>query len=224
MLIGHFASGTGMYSFLKENRVTLFIIVLGTQFLDVLWGLFVFLGIEGGISGGEVSQNLFDVPWSHSLLMAVVWSVVYAGIAWQIAIRNNYDTVLFPKMAAFAVFSHWILDMLVHGKDMLLTPFSTTSLPTLHLWATPLLAFIAELLILLISWYLYYNKISTRDHSRWSWIVFGIYLLLLGYTYLPSIIGGTAMEVQPVFGLITIALITILAVLPSVLYPPIESA
>ena len=92
MFIGHFATGLAFYIKKSGGKLTFFILVLGTQFADLLWGLFTLIGIEGGFSGGSVKHNNFDIPWSHSLLMIVFWSVLY-GFSTNYFVNKKYSDV-----------------------------------------------------------------------------------------------------------------------------------
>ena len=83
------------------------------QFLDILWAPALLLGIEKArVVPGFLpasSLNLYFMPWTHSLFMAVVW-------AWLI-----YRISKIPALGV-CVFSHWVLDFLMHGPDLLLLP------------------------------------------------------------------------------------------------------
>src|SRR5437762_6548859 len=58
-------------------------------------------------------------PYSHSLIAAIAWSCV-AGLAYKIFCSRR--RFLYRKYAAFmvgaAVFSHWILDLIAHPRDL----------------------------------------------------------------------------------------------------------
>src|SRR6185503_5233022 len=81
MFVGHFAVG-----FLAKRavpRVSLTYLVLCTQLLDVLWPVFILTGIEHarivpGITAAS-PLDLYDFPWSHSLVMSLVWSALAAA-------------------------------------------------------------------------------------------------------------------------------------------------
>src|SRR5215471_8140605 len=54
--------------------------------LDLLWPIFLLLGIEHARIEPDnppfLRIDLYDYPWSHSLLMTVVWSVLFGGGYW----------------------------------------------------------------------------------------------------------------------------------------------
>ena len=92
MFVGHFANGLAFHARKPGGKLTFFILVLGTQIADLLWGLFTVLGFEGGFSGGSVEHNYFDIPWSHSLLMMIVWSILY-GFGTNYYVQQKYPDI-----------------------------------------------------------------------------------------------------------------------------------
>jgi hypothetical protein len=89
--------------------------------LDLLWPIFLLIGIErvtiqpGATAFGPL---IFDsYPWSHSLLMVIVWAVALAGLArWR-----KVDTASGVLIGALVV-SHWVLDYVTHIADLPLWP------------------------------------------------------------------------------------------------------
>ena len=109
MFPGHFAAGLAIK--VAEPRASTLGLMVGAGFLDLVFGICVMVGIEGGRIGHLIT------PWSHSLVMAALWSILYAACTASKDIR-----VVAAMMAA--VFSHWLLDLLSHGPDMQLWPHS----------------------------------------------------------------------------------------------------
>ena len=119
MYAGHFAVGLALKA--KRPAAPTWAILLGTGFLDVLFGIFVMLGIERVTMTPHVGQgfSLDFIDWSHSLVMSLVWSVLYGLIFWR---RGRAVAFL----VAFAVFSHFLLDLPMHPKDLALWSYSET--------------------------------------------------------------------------------------------------
>jgi len=72
------------------------------------------------ISPGDTKYtplNLYDYPWSHSLLMLVIWGALLGGIYWLI----SKDAAGAWAVGACVV-SHWVLDWVTHRPDMPLYP------------------------------------------------------------------------------------------------------
>jgi len=103
-------------------------LLVGVGLLDLLFGPFVLMGIERATVTPDISPGftLDYIDWSHSLLMALVWSAVYAAFF----IRRDRRVAAFM---GFAVFSHFLLDLPMHPPDLALWPGSATHLG-LGLW------------------------------------------------------------------------------------------
>jgi hypothetical protein len=112
MLVGHFAAA--FVANRVEPHVSLGTMMLAAMLPDVLWPVFSLAGLErlGGYIG-----------YSHSLLMDVVWAVLFSGA--YFAVRRNVrgSWVLFAL-----VMSHWVLDVISHPPDMPLAPGISTML------------------------------------------------------------------------------------------------
>src|ERR1700704_778861 len=93
---------------------------LAVQWIDVMWSIFVLLGLEKvRIAPGITASNpldLYYMPYTHSLVAALLWSlgayIAYRGIR---AFGGSHRAAL---LVAVAVFSHWVLDLLVHRPDL----------------------------------------------------------------------------------------------------------
>jgi hypothetical protein len=81
MFIGHF--GVAFAAKRVAPRTSLGILILGAQFLDFTWPIFLLLGIEHVRIAPGITRvsplDFYDYPISHSLLMAAVWSAVVGG-------------------------------------------------------------------------------------------------------------------------------------------------
>ena len=113
MYPGHFAAGLALKTF-KPDTPT-WGLMLGVGLLDWLFGMFVAFGIEGGTIGH------LNIPWSHSLLMASVWSVLFACLFW----RSGQGVM---ALMFCAVMSHWVLGLVSHQPDMTLWPHAAAKL------------------------------------------------------------------------------------------------
>jgi hypothetical protein len=100
-------------------KVPLWALLLATELLDFLTFGFEVLGIEDfGTSQVDFNRGIqilspASVPWSHGLFMSVVWSVLVTGIAYLIFKEQRPAAVL-----GLVVFSHWVLDFIVHLPDL----------------------------------------------------------------------------------------------------------
>jgi len=119
MFVGHFAVALSAKRI--EPRASLGTWVAAAFALDLLWPFFLVLGIERvRIDPGNTAFTplAFDYyPWSHSLLMAMVWGLVAAAL---IAVRRKPRRV--AVLVGAAVVSHWLLDWITHRRDLPLWP------------------------------------------------------------------------------------------------------
>src|SRR5438046_8523755 len=115
MFVGHYSVAFAVRT--KQNKIPLWVVFVAVQFLDYIWATLVLLGIEKlrvikGFTAGSMLDSYFQ-PYSHSLIAAVLWSGV-AGLSYKILCRTLGDD--YSKSAAlvlrFAVFSHWIVDLI----------------------------------------------------------------------------------------------------------------
>jgi membrane-bound metal-dependent hydrolase YbcI (DUF457 family) len=99
---------------------------------DLLWPVFLLVGIERvSIVPHAMAFNslVFDsYPWSHSLLMLMVWGVLLAVFAHWCGVARTGAVFI-----AILVVSHWLLDYITHAPDMPLWPGSSPRLG-LSLW------------------------------------------------------------------------------------------
>jgi hypothetical protein len=114
---GHFAIGLAAKP--SAPTVPLWVFLLASWLLDLLSFLFQTLGFEDfGATEISFEQGIqvvvpASVPWSHGLLISIVWSVIF-GIVIFLIYRDQRSSVIL----GLVVFSHWILDFIVHLPDL----------------------------------------------------------------------------------------------------------
>jgi len=98
-------------------RAPLWALLLASEALDMLCFGFAAAGIENmDVSESSLAHGVRvlttpSLAWSHGLFMSLVWSALAAGLAW-IAWRDRRASALI----GLVVFSHWLLDFLVHPR------------------------------------------------------------------------------------------------------------
>jgi len=116
MLIGHYAPALVLQR--ARPSVKLWPLFVATQFVDVLWGIFILTGLEHArIVPGFTQSNdldLYDMPYTHSLVSTGVWAL-FAFVVWKLWRRGN---TLDALVIAIAVASHFAADYLVHAQDL----------------------------------------------------------------------------------------------------------
>jgi len=181
MFIGHY--GVGLAFKKAAPPVSLGLFFLAVQFLDLLWPTFLLLDVEHVTISADKNLPLplifTDYPYSHSLVMALVWSVLFAGIYWIVKRNGRYALIL-----GLAVFSHWILDLIVHLPDLPLYPGDAPKFG-FGLWRSQLATAVVEGLIFFIGLFLYLR--ATRAKNRTGSIVFWIVIALLLISHIANL-------------------------------------
>ena len=172
MFVGHY--GPSFAGKRAKNSVPLWVLFVAVQLLDVFWSIFVILGIEKvRIVPGITRTNpldLYYMPYTHSLDGALIFSLA-AGLAYWLLRR--VDGWPGAAIVSAAVFSHWILDLLVHRPDLPL--YDNSAKVGLGLWNFPVLALALELAFLFggMRLYLRTTEAITRV-GRYGMVAFGL--------------------------------------------------
>jgi hypothetical protein len=179
MFIGHF--GVGLAAKRVDSRPSLGTLFLAAQFLDLLWPIFLLVGLEKvKIEPGNTAftpLNFTYYPFSHGLLSVFLLSIIF-GAVYFILKRNLKSSVLLGSL----VLSHWILDLIVHRPDLPLIPWSDVKVG-LGLWNSVILTLIVEGFIFIAGAYLYIKTTKAENKKGsiglWSLIVFLVIVYLM---------------------------------------------
>lgn len=147
-----------------ERRVNPGVFVASALLLDIVLWLFVLLGWESVTIPADFAsthQVAFDFPWSHSLAAGIGWSALAAFGAWFMYPDLNAGRWRAAALVATAVFSHWLLDALVHRPEMPIAGAGTYKVG-LGLWRNLPIALLVEAAIVVAGLFLFVPG------SRWS--------------------------------------------------------
>jgi hypothetical protein len=214
MFIGHFAVGFAAKKFVP--RTSLALLLAAPLLSDLLWPFFLILGWEHVRSVPGITRfntlDLYDFPWSHSLLMCAVWATVFSGIYYAFARYRAGAIAIW-----IGVLSHWVLDWATHIPDMPLYPGGGPRLG-LSLWNHVAATMTIEITMLLIGVYLYIS--ATRAKDGVGKYVFFFYVIVLFGIYIAGQFGdqpgpATASEAAHTIFLPTIIAETIFLALPA---------
>jgi hypothetical protein len=167
-------------------RTSLGTLVMAAQFADLLWPIFLLLGVERvAIAPGNTAFTPLDFisyPFSHSLAADVGWASLFAGV---------YTLVKHDARGAlclwFVLMSHWALDALTHRPDLPLYPGSSTYVG-LGLWNSRAGTLLVEGAIFAFGVMLYLHATRPRDrvgiYAFWSFVA-ALVLIYFGNVFGP---------------------------------------
>jgi membrane-bound metal-dependent hydrolase YbcI (DUF457 family) len=164
MFVGHLAAALGAKR--AAPRLPLGALVAAAFGLDLLWPVLLLAGIETvRIEPGNTAFTplAFDYyPWSHSLVMALLWGAVLA-----VLIRVAWKSAVGAALVGATVVSHWVLDWITHRPDLPLYPGGPET--GLGLWHSIPGTIAVEGLLFAAAIEMYRRAFRPRDRvGRWS--------------------------------------------------------
>lgn len=188
MTAGHFGLAAAVKS--PAPRIPLWALMFATYLLDIVFIVLNVVGVESFApmdpAHPAYGETLIQAYYSHSL----VGAALIAGVAALVASRawGRRGGVVIGAV----VFSHWILDLIVHRPDLPILPGNAGNLPLLGLglWQAPVVSAVVELALVLAGTYLYdqstlrltatsRRKGEQRTRALTTTAVTGLLLLLL---------------------------------------------
>jgi hypothetical protein len=140
-----------------QPKVPLWLLFIAAQLVDIAWATLVLAGVEKvRIVPGFMAASpldLYYMPYTHSLVAAVLWSL---GLA--IVCKGSCRSWAWATAAVVGavVFSHWILDLVVHRPDLPL--YDDAAKVGFGLWDFVVLSFAVEALVLGAGLWLYLQR------------------------------------------------------------------
>lgn len=187
MFIGHY--GPAVFDTQRRHSapvVKLWQGFLAVQAMDFTTGVLVMFGIEG--QRFENGVPLFHIPWSHSLLGAVIIAVI-AGLIFKMLKPSSGKRGFW--VIALLAFSHWPLDLIVHRPDLLLYPGADNPMG-FSLWDYAWPSFWLEVLFLggALAWWL-----RVSDGPRWTVVATALLFAMMSVLHFGAITSVT-LQVQ----------------------------
>lgn len=168
MFIGHY--GPAFAAKPAEPRLPLWLLFIAVQFMDVCWSLLVLAGIEKlrivpGFTEGS-PLDLYYMPFTHGLPGALALSVLL-GVVVMAFYRERRARVFW--VIAAAVFSHWLLDLVVHVPDLPL--WENTMKVGFGLWHWAWISVPLEIATLTAGAFVYARLVpARRGGNGWLWV------------------------------------------------------
>src|SRR5215831_12940982 len=166
MFIGHFALGFAAKR--ATPHVSLVALFAAAQLADLLWPFFLLAGWEQvrPVPGHNpfLLLDFVSYPLSHSLLMLVIWGVVF-GFIYQKS--TGASAAAFLCLAVLVV-SHWVLDAATHRPDLPWYPGGPRV--GLGLWNYPRATLVIEGAMFIAGLAVYLRATRARDRMG-SWAI-----------------------------------------------------
>ena len=180
MFIGHY--GPALAAKPLEKRLPLWLLFLAVQWLDVGWSVLVMLGVEKlrivkGFTQGS-ALDLYYMPFTHGLLGALALSLSLGAIA-ALFYRERRTAIVL--VVGGAVFSHWLLDLVVHVPDL---PLLDNSFKVgFGLWRYLWISFPLEISLLIAGAFVYARAVpsQTRFGDAYLWLFVAAMALIETY-------------------------------------------
>ncbi|MBD3921184.1 permease [Paenibacillus sp. PR3] len=182
MFAGHFGLAAIVKS--RTNRVPLWALLVSSQVLDVAFIPMVMTGAESMDEtkyGGGYGGAIIHADYTHSLLGAIILTLA-AAFAGRWIWGKRAGVII-----GAVVFSHWLLDLIVHRADMPLLPGNWGDLPLLGfgLWQYPWISITLEALLIAAGTWMYARAAfqQSGERSRFARVaassLLGVVLVLL---------------------------------------------
>ena len=179
MFIGHYSAALALKR--VEKNASLGWLFLAVQFVDILFFPLVLLGIERLKIVENFTQSthfeLEFMPYTHGLVGSLIWAAVAYVVFWILLAKKEVNKKRVALVIATAVFSHWVLDLIVHTPDLPLLGDNSLKIG-FGLWNNAPITFILETVILLAGVWLYLRgtKASTVT-GKYGMIAFAVVLI-----------------------------------------------
>ena len=156
--------GVGLAAKRIAPRMPVGVLIVAAYVIDILWGVFFFAGLEGLPEPGKATIS----PWSHGLLMSIVWSALAGAVVALVARDRRAGLVI-----GLLVFSHWLVDFISHpmsaafpGDTGLPLLFAGSPLVGLGMWSTQLGQDIGEYGTVLLGAVIYVLTLRTLEREK----------------------------------------------------------
>lgn len=181
MFVGHYAASLALKK--VDKNVSLGLLFLAVQFVDILFFPFVLMGIEQFSIVENYTESthfiLEFMPYTHGLFSSLLWATaIYTLFRFlPLKIKGNRNRVAI--ILAIAVLSHWFFDLIVHTPDLPLLGDNSIKIG-LGLWNNDVATYLLEAIFLLIGLGLYLK--STNGSSfigKYGMIIFVAFMLII---------------------------------------------
>ena len=175
MFVGHYSAS--IFAKAVRPNTPFWILIFAAQLVDILWALFIYVGIEKVNINPSLPSNpldLYYMPFTHSLIAMIFWS----GVAFIVAKYVLSSRLVFKDLLviAFVVASHWFLDLIVHRPDLHIANEIKIGF---GLWEYPVISFFTEITLLIFSAYYFCGKVYFSKQNKLHIKILCIILIII---------------------------------------------
>jgi hypothetical protein len=203
VFIGHWAPALAA-SAASKKAPRLAVLFVAGQLVDWAFFLLVLTGTEHmRITPGVTVMNpmdLYHMPYTHSLIGNAAFALGFGALV--LALGRNY---LAAGLAAGVVLSHWLLDLLVHARD--LTLFGTAPKLGMGLWNHPMIEMPLELGITFgaLGWYVRKRRPDSKRVGLLAVALLAVQAINWFVPVGPEVNAATSLLAFFAYGLVTLA-------------------
>ncbi len=196
MFAGHI--GVALAAARVDRRVNVGMLAAVSLLLDLLLWLFILFGWESVAIPPDFPQTHqpdFVFPYSHGLFASVVWSALAGAFVFLLSKSRVGGKSRSAFLIAGLVFSHWLLDALVHRPELPVTGPASHQLG-LGLWHNMPVALVVEAALLFVGALLFFPGCGLSRPKKVALAVLSLLVLaftVIGMTVAPSPPSATAM-------------------------------
>ena len=191
MGIGHAAVALGAAR--ATPRVNAGVLIFAAFLADFLLGIFAALGMEQAHIPPDFRTRhylTFTFPYSHGMVALMAWGLLFGAVCCWV---DRQDRVRAFWVIAALVFSHFLLDGLVHAPELPLLGESSPKVG-LALWNHMGLELTLETLMALTGLIIYWSLKGGTRVTRWGMAAFVVLLTALTWIQLVSTAAPTNSE------------------------------
>lgn len=152
--INHAASALLFKKHIKHNELPFIWILIGVQFIELMWVTLNLVGIEKTTTENTVNYvgdiHLAYMPWSHSVLLSLL--IAFAAGVFTFFKKKEMRLAV---IITLVFLTHIVLDIVTHNHDVPYTFSDKTHLGLSLYQNFPLIAFILEITFGLFCWWYY---------------------------------------------------------------------
>jgi hypothetical protein len=159
---------------------------VAVQLVDIGFFSLAYIGIEKWRPDPQIAgimpYELYYMPFTHSLLGSAIWAVGAGTIA--VVVAPGGRKVIAGAVVSALVFSHWVLDLVVHRHDLGLFDDEPRKLG-FGLWNWPAVEMPSEIGLVLVGFIIYLSSTRARGVRGvvTPWIALVVLLALQGVNW-----------------------------------------